>query len=324
MKTQRRPSARTLLTFLLACALAAPLSWAAGPVTEIVVFGDSLSDSGNAFALQKENNVPPNYSVNPLLIPDDAYARGGHRFSNGPTWAEQFGKSLGLATDVSPAFRDANPRATNYAVGGARARDDGGTSINLPIQVKVFLQDFGGHAPADALYVIEVGGNDMRDALAAVGAMPPQDPAPIIAGAVGSIAANIMTLYQAGARKFLVWNAANIGLTPAVRSLGQGAVFVGGLLSGKFNVALSATLTNLEALLPNSMIVPFDLHMTLDTIHGNPSAYGLSNVTDACISPDDPPFVCRNPDTFLFWDGIHPTTAAHGILAQAVTQTLGQ
>ncbi|HKE39571.1 MAG TPA: SGNH/GDSL hydrolase family protein [Casimicrobiaceae bacterium] len=307
---------------MLGWALAAPLSWAGGPVTELVVFGDSLSDSGNAFALQKENNTPPNYSVNPLLIPDDAYARGGHQFSNGPTWAEQFGKSLGLCQDVSPAFRDANPRATNYAVGGARARNDVSMNINLPIQVQVFLQDFGGSAPPDALYVIEIGGNDLRDALAAFG--PNQDlPAAlaVIAAGVSSVGNNISNLYQRGARNFLVWNGPDIGLTPAVRALGPGAVFVAGVLTQGYNGALATLLTGLGAL-PGIQIVEFDLYKTLNDIVADPSVSGLSDVTDACISPSNPPFVCKNPDSYLFWDGIHPTTVAHGILAQAVAKTL--
>ena len=40
------------------------------PYSAIVVFGTSLSDSGNAFALRGGANTPPDYLVNPLLIPD--------------------------------------------------------------------------------------------------------------------------------------------------------------------------------------------------------------------------------------------------------------
>lgn len=52
----------------------------------IVTFGTSLSDSGNAFALTKQQNVPRDYSLDELLIPDSAYAQGGHHLSNGNTW----------------------------------------------------------------------------------------------------------------------------------------------------------------------------------------------------------------------------------------------
>jgi phospholipase/lecithinase/hemolysin len=319
IRIQRGKSGTFLTIGLLAVALAAPsLAPAQGPTSELIFFGDSLSDSGNAFALQRENNTPPSYSVDALLIPDDAYARGGHHFSNGPTWAEDFANSLGLAADANPSFRDANPRATDYAVGGARA--SGMSEFNLPIQVDVFLQDFGGHAPSDALYVIEIGGNDLRDALAAVGAG--QDPAPIIAAAVAGVAANITALYQAGAREFLVWNAPNIGLTPAVRALGPNAMAAGLQLTLLYNGNLATVLTSLAAL-PGIEITPFDLFGALNAIVANPSAFGLTDVVDACISPNDPPFICSKPDSYLFWDGIHPTKAAHAILAQAVATTLG-
>jgi len=43
---------------------------------------------------------------------------------------------------------------------------------------------------------------------------------------------------------------------------------------------------------------------------------GLTNVTSACLSGAG---VCGSPDRFLFWDGIHPTTAAHKILGEAAS-----
>jgi phospholipase/lecithinase/hemolysin len=316
MKIQRGSATRTFLAGLVGCALAVPaLGLAQGRISEIIIFGDSLSDTGNAFALQKVNNTPPNFSVDPLLIPDDAYARGGHHFTNGATWAEDFARPLGLAADVSPAFRDSDPRATNYAVGGARASDDGTCqSPNLPCQVQVFLEDFDGTAPAEALYVIEIGGNDLRDVLAT------GNPG-LIATAIGSVSANIVTLYEAGARKFLVWNAPDIGLTPAVRGLGPVAVGAAGAAAAGYNTVLEGVLANLKAL-PGINITEFDLYGALYAIVADPPAFGLADVTDACISPNDPPFVCKNPDTYLFWDGIHPTKAVHALLAQDVAQSI--
>jgi len=44
-----------------------------------------------------------------------------------------------------------------------------------------------------------------------------------------------------------------------------------------------------------------------------PAEFEFTNVTDACISESR---ICANPEQFLFWDGIHPTTAAHQILAE--------
>ena len=50
--------------------LAAPRPALAQPsYSGIVVFGTSLSDSGNAFALRGGANTPPDYLLNPLLAP---------------------------------------------------------------------------------------------------------------------------------------------------------------------------------------------------------------------------------------------------------------
>ncbi|MES9970892.1 MAG: SGNH/GDSL hydrolase family protein [Candidatus Thiodiazotropha sp.] len=137
------------------------------PYAGVVVFGDSLSDPGNAFFLSGINLKPPYETLNEFLIPDAPYARGGNHFSNGPTWVERLGRELDLGDSVKPAFKGAKGKAlkrTNYAVGGARARDVG-DSVNLNIQLEAFFSDAQGVAATDALYVIALGGNDVRDAI---------------------------------------------------------------------------------------------------------------------------------------------------------------
>ncbi|MBI3145163.1 MAG: GDSL family lipase, partial [Pseudogulbenkiania sp.] len=131
----KKESARKWLTTgVLALALLVP-GWAAATeqVTfdRIVVFGASVSDPGNAYALIKLQNTPP-YDDPKLLdqedrVPCAPYAVGAHHFSNGATWVEQLAKSLGLYDDVGPAFQDTGRAATNYAIGGTRARNDATT-----------------------------------------------------------------------------------------------------------------------------------------------------------------------------------------------------
>lgn len=284
----------------------------------LVVFGTSLSDPGNAFALRGGVNVPPDYSVDPFLVPDRPYARGGHHFSNGATWVELLARSLGLAPSAQPALRSNSIRATNYAVGSARARDDG-INFNLGDQVARFLQDFPGGAPSSALYVIEMGANDLRDAL--VVAAGGGDPSPIIGAAIQSIADNITMLYLAGARQFLIWSVPDAGLTPAVRSI-PGGPAAAGMLAAAFNASLNGVLAQLAAALPGVQFRRFDVNAILTSVVASPQAFGLTNVTGACITPSIPPFACRRPGDFLFWDGIHPSAAAHAILARAVAAAL--
>ena len=88
----------------------------------LVVFGDSLSDAGNKYVVTGLSNTPPYDLLDPFLVPDGPYTRGGLHHSNGKTWVEQYAKPLNLGGLVRPALR--NPgKATNYAYGGARARD---------------------------------------------------------------------------------------------------------------------------------------------------------------------------------------------------------
>jgi phospholipase/lecithinase/hemolysin len=291
------------------------------PYSGIVVFGTSLSDSGNAYTLRGGTNTPPDYLLDPLLVPSAPYAKGGHHFSNGATWVEQFARSRGLAGSVQPAFRSASGRATNFAVGGARAWSDG-KNVNLSDQVDAFLQSTGGTASPDALYVIEMGGNDVRDALAAY----PVNHAIIIQQALASIGSNIVRLYGAGARQFLVWNAPNPALTPALRrlaSVNPNVALLATFLTQSFNANLSNVVAQLSGL-PGATIDRLDAYTLLNDIVGDGDRFGLSDVVDACVTPNVAPFACTSPDEYLFWDGIHPTTAVHGIIAQVAASVLDQ
>lgn len=318
------------MNLLLALALLAPgLAAAETKFGRIVVFGDSLSDPGNAYALNGGENIPPYDDLDKLdalLLPDVPYARGGHHFSNGATWVEQFARPLGLAGNTRPAFQGSSTEATNYAVKGARAHDEAiAIHVNLSVQVNTFLTAFGGAAPSDALYVMEFGGNDIRDALEAFASGG--NGGPIIADALTAIHDNIEALYEAGGRKFLVWNTPNLGLTPAVRALDPftpppGAVVLAGSLTDFFNSNLDALLGYLSFALPGIEIVQLDVHTKIQDLVDDPAAFGLSVVDTACITPNVPPFECQTPDEYLFWDGLHPTKAVHAIFAHEAAVVL--
>jgi phospholipase/lecithinase/hemolysin len=205
----------------------------------IVIFGDSLSDSGNKYVVTGLSNTPPYDLLDPFLVPDGPYTRGGLHHSNGKTWVEQYAQPLGLGDLVRPALR--NPgEATNYAYGGARARDASATSPNLhlPGQVTTFLTDSGGVASPDALYVIFIGGNDIAPDAVFTFADSPLDGLTIIGEAVASVGGAIQTLYQHGARKFLVMNSPDLGFTPSLAIADQqfpGAAGLASCLSYWFN-----------------------------------------------------------------------------------------
>ena len=288
----------------------------------IVVFGASVSDPGNAFALTGEAVKPPYQELDAFLVPDAPYAVGGHHFSNGATWIEQYAKRRGLGKYVAAAFNEENSHAMNYAVGAARAHNDG-INFNLRDQVSAFLNDVGNVAPSHALYVIDIGANDVRDALVT-------GDASILEDALKEIAANMTALYAAGAKKFLVLNLPDLGVLPALRIADDlcnhtcGAPFFAGVLSQLFNFNLeNGVLSGIESL-PGVKIIRLNLFQKMNAIMADPAAFGLTETETPCITPNVAPSTCKKPDQYFFWDGIHPTKAVHGILAQEAAAVLAQ
>lgn len=316
------------LAVLLASLLAVPVHAAKVPFPQIVVFGTSLSDPGNRFALTGGNNVPPSYREDFLLVPDAAYARGGHHLSDGATWIEQAAQALKVPSAGRPAFRGSSA-ATNYAVDGARAYVTSlGGIVDFPEQVDFFLQDVGQAAPSDALYVIEIGSNDAFDAFRAF--LAQQDGGPILQAALSSYAIQLQRLYAAGARHFIVLSVPDISLTPAVRKLDtvlfpqQGIAQLASNLAQGFNAGLTGIVTQFDALAGVDVTTIDTFQLVDEIVAANGNGFGLTNVTDACIMPDTPPFQCQNRREYLFWDGIHPAQAGHGIIAQRVVSILMQ
>lgn len=332
-----------LIALLTLCWLTAPTASQAQkkPFDRIVVFGTSLSDSGNAFVLNADptafadladltecdlgvsHNVPPYDALDESLIPDGVYARGGHHVTNGATWIEQYARSRGLAGTTRPALRSDGLKASNYAVGGARAREYK-CRFNLPNQIDAYLGDFQATSP-DTLVVIEMGSNDVRDALV------DNNPAHLEA-AIQGIYGAIDTLYGHGARNFLVVTVPAIGYTPAVQQLiplyqplGIDIVGLTNGLAQSFNQELANIVFffNTNENYPGINIKELDLFAILDQIVNSPlGSFGITNIDTPCVTPNIPPYTCARPDTYLFWDGIHPTKAVHAIVARKVGEVL--
>lgn len=231
----------------------------AAPISNVNVFGDSLSDSGALGILAGGSFCPP--------PPYD-----GCRLSNGPVWVELLADGLGLSADT------AYGGGTNYAIGGQR------TDEVLNAQIPTFLFNNGFVADPDALYVIWAGGNDfLQDA---------SDPATSVENLINSI----LGLSAAGAMDFLIPNLA--ALDPWAFA---------------FNAQLENALNQLVGL----NIIQFDVFSLFLDIVTNPVDYGLTNVTDPCLTDIS---LCVNPDEYLLWDTVHPTAAGHAIIAAAALE----
>ena len=284
----------------------------------LYVFGDSLSDPGNVYALTGTSTLPP-YT----LIPNAPYAVGGFHFTNGKTWIERLATRLRLPRGGKPAFSKPGVYG-NYAFGASRAGGSDSPLFTFAGQLDTFFADTAGEARSDALYVVWLGANDIRDALLAASSDPTLATSQaMIAAAIQAEAQGIARLHSAGARKFLVLNAPNVALSPIVAALGPQGVAGAVLLTQGFNAGLASALDGLENTLPELEVIRFDVFALLSDLAADPQAFGIKNTVDPCLRFGETTRVyCSGRNRYLFWDSIHPTAAAHQLLARSVAREL--
>ena len=281
----------------------------AATYSSLVVFGDSLSDSGNNARLLSNFGTQP---LPPVVIANDAsYSRipsNANTYSNGMVWTQYLAQSLGVG--LAPSLLG----GTNFAYGGAQTGVDGsdvpqipGFPFSMRTQLNSYLGATGNLADPTALYVVAGGGNNIRAALEAIaaGADPDATAAATVANYASDMAGMVASLRAAGAQHVLVLNTPNFGLTPLANALGVSA------LATNLSFAMDA---GLSAALAGSGAVTFDMFSFMTGVVAAGPASGFSNWTNACAAVVN---AC-DVNTSLFWDGIHPTTLAHQQLAAAV------
>jgi phospholipase/lecithinase/hemolysin len=274
-----------IVSGIIIAAVLSPVRAIAATFTQVVVYGDSLSDLGRAATAS--GGAFPSYSA----------ATNG-RFSNGPIWVEYLATQLGIAT---------NP-GTNFAIGGATTgMVNIGQSLSpsfVGIQTQVANNAINDPA---ALYVIWGGANDYL-----FGGIT--DPTITVA----NLASEINTLISRGATNILIPNLPDLGALPSTRNLGNTATGLNAL-TAVHNAGLATTITNLSSLNPTVKLNLLDVNSFFNQIVTNPSSFGFTDVTTQCITATT---LCANPNANLFWDDIHPTTAAHQLISNLAFQTV--
>ncbi|KAK0360659.1 hypothetical protein LTR94_026438, partial [Friedmanniomyces endolithicus] len=125
---------------------------------------------------------------------------------------------------------------------------------------------------------------------------------------------------QGGAGTILVANLPKLSLTPQFRSpSGLAAAGLADAAAGNFNSTLLTKLSATAAARPGSNIIMMNLFRVGDAIAANPGQFGLTNVTDACFNGVT---VCSNPDSYFYFDGVHPTAAGHALIARLAVDYL--
>jgi outer membrane lipase/esterase len=292
------------MLFACATALAAVLGASAAQAqtyNRLVVFGDSLSDNGNTFLASGGTNPP-----------SPPYFQG--RFSNGPTFTELLGfGTLGRGAAGAVAGN------VNYAFGGAETTGPGTFGVpSLRQQLQLYTSR-GGTFGANDLVSVYAGANNILNNVQAASVNP--NP-PAFLGGISTVAANDVLsvagqVAAAGAGTIIVPNLPGFGDLPPFRG-GPASQLVEMFGSGTFNARIAAGLPGVAQANANTNFILVDVDRAVAQIRANPTAYGFTNVTTPCLNSTTGA-VCATPDTFFYWDNIHPTAALHRAFAAVVT-----
>ena len=128
-----------------------------------------------------------------------------------------------------------------------------------------------------ALYTLDIGANDIGNAISAYASGALSDPAAVARAASNAIDA-VDTLYADGARYLLYYEVPDLSLVPAFASGGA----LGGELAAQFNEAVLAGIEPLEAAGLTVFNVP--VFTALQSIVSDPGRFGFANVTSPCLS----------------------------------------
>lgn len=306
--------------------------------SNLVIFGDSLSDTGNIAKIVPAAvlaTIPPGTPG----VPVPPYYN--FRFSDGPIYADTLGGKLGISSPTSDfAVGGAYTGHLNETVGAVPV-----TGVNLssllngldavtpltptPIdtsiqgQITSYLAS-GAAVSHNGLYVVWGGANDYFAMSAAIQAQPSLSATQIqgivgqqVATTVGNLTLDVAALAKAGARSFVVPTLPNLGATPNFNGAASSAQ-LGQLISFAHDNALASAMGQLgQQMHVNVYLV--DSAGLFNDILSNPQKYGVSNTTQACLTSAG---VCSDPSSHVFWDTVHPTTGISQLFGQAVVATV--
>jgi len=297
------PGRRTLLALCLGLVASFGVQ---ATYSNVYFFGDSLSDTGNVYtASGGAEPLPPYYNG---------------RYSNGPLWVETVASGLGFASAATPFQQGGN----NYAWAGALSGASGiydpllGRPTGLQTQVTGYWAANHANADANALYVVGIGANDLWGIASTISGASPADYAARQAAAqmvVDNLTFSLNFLIDRGARKFLIANAPNLGLTPVANA--NGLQLAATDVTTQYDNLLAPALAALGG---NPHIVEFDLFNRITEVVTDAQAggqiAGMSNGTTPCI------FGLNACDDSVFFDPLHPTAQVHALAGQAALALL--
>lgn len=274
-------------------------------VGDLLVFGDSLSDMGNAKAsFLNTPDVPP-------------YWQG--RFSNGEVWLGGLYDAYGVSSSIGSGL---SSTGDNRAFGGAQTGSGYAYLVipNVGTQITNYLGNVQSTIPSNAVISLWAGGNDFL-----YGSANPDT-------IVSNMEAHLRQLAGAGGTTFIVPNLPPLEDTPEIRSksASQQATVRNDVMD--YNTKLSTLITDLRAEL-GITVHTIDAWTIFGDISSHPEALGLTNVQDAACTGGStllPLPICNsgssivsNVDEYVFFDKAHPTRVMHEFIAHFALEAIG-
>eukprot|EP00253_Pinus_taeda_P009696 PITA_09696 len=328
------------LTLALSLPLATPINHT---VPAMFIFGDSLADAGN-------NNFIANTTAKANFPPygETFFHHPTGRFTNGRTAFDFIATELRLP--FPPPYLNPQSdfsRGINFASGGSGLLDSTGNYLNIiPLshQIRQFAnyssclgKSLGGDSYAkeylsQSLYTISSGGNDIGLNYLANTTFERNTSVPdFVKQLLSKYNEYLLSLYNNGARNFLVSDIGPLGCSPNSRLAGMkayngGCVEAANQIAVAFNDGLRQLINHLNDKLDGAtLLVPNFYDFVLNIIQRGES-YGFANTTSACCGAgpfntavscgleipktergEYKAFLCKYVAKYVFWDGTHPT-----------------
>ncbi len=344
-----RPSPRYYRRLAVGAVLASALAGCGGDdndrnISEVVVFGDSLSDLG---------------TYNPTTADDDPGndRDRGLTFTTKPgsLWVQQVAAEYRLAVGpnrlvnfgvVGEAGEIIQLGGSGYAEGAAQVADDdpdagitevevngqtvpvqGVTRRSVKSQIDAYLDARDGFA-GDQLVLIQGGANDFLSFFEAAEDSDDLNATPtVIEDTATAMVTQIERLIDAGAENVVYANLPDLGDVPLVENIGvPGLTDLATQASSEYNEAVADGLADTD-------VVIYDLFGLFRDAIARPRQYGLVDVENPACGPDQGEvgfsvllcgpndLVSPNADqTYLFADSLHPTTGVHRFWGESVAE----
>lgn len=318
-------------------------------VTSLLVFGDSSVDPGNNNVLS--TNVKSNF---PPYGKDFFNARPTGRFCDGRLATDFIAEAMGFGETV-PAFLDRTLKPIDLLHGVSFASASSGYDdltanlskvLSLPKQLeyfmhyKIHLSRLVGYDKAEniirnAIVVLSMGTNDFLENYF----LEPQRPKQFSLDQyqnflVSSMSHNVEVMHRLGIRRLVVVGVPPLGCMPVVRTITNQITACSTTFNRAayaFNAKIKLKLAAMEANL--GLLTSFvDAYAIVQDAVDNPTAYGLRETAKGCCGTGLVEFgetckgstTCSDPQSYVFWDAVHPSQNMYKILAAKAIQSVAQ